>query len=167
MIHYTGGCLCGKIRYRLSGKPKFPHFCSCDDCQRWSGAPIVAWVDFPCAELVWDGKGEEPTLFRSSEHTQRGFCSSCGGTLCALDDGSGFVSMTISTMDNPSVIVPKSHSYTEMAPRWLIVKAKALKKKRPLWKIGVYGSSDGSLASDVKIKARLIGKTIAQKGAIW
>ena len=127
MSKYTGGCLCGKIRYRLSGNPSFPHFCSCDDCQRWSGAPVVAWVDFPRASLVWESPDGEPALFRSSKRTQRGFCSSCGGTLCALDDGSNSVSITISTLDDPSAIVPKAHSYAEMAPKWLVVKAEVPK----------------------------------------
>jgi hypothetical protein len=125
---YTGGCLCGRIRYRLTGKPMFPHFCSCHQCQRWSGAPVVAWADFPRKGLVWDGPGGEPALFRSSAGTQRGFCSSCGGTLCALDDGSDKVSMTIATLDDPNSLVPKSQSFRESAPVWLRVKAEVVKK---------------------------------------
>lgn len=131
MVQYTGGCLCGKIRYRLSGKPSFPHFCSCDDCQRWSGAPVVAWVNFPRASLVWDGPGGEPKLIKSAERTLRRFCSSCGSALCASDDDpdSDSISITISTMDDPNAIIPKSYSYSEMAPKWLIVSAKASKSK--------------------------------------
>lgn len=129
---YSGGCLCRKIRYQLSGKPSFPHFCSCDDCQRWSGAPVVAWVDFPRESLVWLGTGGKPSIIKSSEQTSRGFCSSCGSSLSAWDNNSDSdsVSITISTMDDPNMIIPKSHSYPKMAPKWLVVKAKVAKRKK-------------------------------------
>lgn len=125
---YTGGCLCGAIRYTLSGKPTFPHFCTCHQCQRWSGAPVVAWVDFPICSLAWDGPSGEPAWYRSSARTQRGFCSTCGGTVCALDDGSDTVCMTVSTLDEPDAIVPKSQSFRESAPSWLRVSAESPKQ---------------------------------------
>jgi len=61
---YTGGCACGRVSFSISGKASFPHFCSCNVCQRWSGAPVVAWVDFPLNALDWtgpDGQGERTT----------------------------------------------------------------------------------------------------------
>jgi hypothetical protein len=123
MADYTGGCLCGSIRYRISGKPSRPHFCSCRMCQQWSGAPIVAWVDFPRDSVRFDGSGGEPAFFRSSKASQRGFCPRCGGTLCAVDDGAATICMTIATLDDPDAIVPASRSYPDSAPSWLKVAA--------------------------------------------
>ncbi len=124
MPDHAGGCLCGRIRYRLRGAPEFPHFCSCRQCQRSSGAPVVAWVDFPLAALAWEGPGGEPAYFRQEE-TRRGFCPSCGGAICAIDDDSDAVSITIATLDDPGALVPVSHSYPDSAPAWLRVKAEA------------------------------------------
>lgn len=118
MNEYTGGCLCGNIRYKLTGEPIFPHSCSCHMCQRWSGAPIVGWVDFSRASLIFDGPGGYPTLNRTSKTTQRGFCPICGSGICALDDGSEEISITIGTLDNPNLIVPQSQSFPESAPSW-------------------------------------------------
>lgn len=125
MAERKGGCLCGSIRYTVTGRASFPHFCSCHMCQRWSGAPVVAWVDFPLSSLTWDGPGGAPTLYRSSETAQRGFCSRCGGTLFALDDGSDKICITISTLDDPNSLLPRSHSFPESAPTWLRVSAEA------------------------------------------
>jgi hypothetical protein len=124
MKAYKGGCLCGNIRYTLSGEPAFPHFCTCRMCQKWSGAPVVAWADFPLESIAWDGPGGEPATYRSSPDVQRGFCSKCGGALFALDDGSKTICMTVATLDDPSTVVPSSHSFPESAPAWLIVKAR-------------------------------------------
>jgi hypothetical protein len=123
MTEYTGGCLCGNIRYRIFGDPTRPHFCTCRMCQRWSGAPIVAWVDFPHQSVLFDGPGGNPTFFRSSKASQRGFCPKCGGAICAVDDGSDKICMTVATLDDPDAIVPTSRSYPDSAPSWLRVEA--------------------------------------------
>jgi hypothetical protein len=88
-------------------------------CQRWSGAPVVAWVDLPLAGLTWT-KGE-PKLLRTSERTRRGFCGNCGGSLFALDDGTEKICMTIATIDQANELVPASQSHSDAAPRWFKV----------------------------------------------
>jgi len=119
---HTGGCLCGNVRYKATEEPIFPHFCSCHMCQRWSGSAVSAWVDFPRASLTFEGNGEL-ALYRTCETTQRGFCSVCGSGICALDDGSEYISITIGTLDNPNLMVPETQSFPESAPSWLKVDA--------------------------------------------
>ncbi len=124
MVQFTGGCLCGQIRYSQTACPEYPHFCTCHMCQKWTGAPVVAWADFPLDSLTWDGPGGEPTMYPSSEETRRGFCPRCGGTLCALDEGSTTICMTVATLDDPGAVAPTSHSFPESAPAWLEVKSR-------------------------------------------
>jgi len=114
-----GGCLCGAMRYRAEGPPAFPHLCSCTMCRRWSGAPTVAWVEFPLSGFRWEGAGGEPKLFRSSAKTRRGNCPTCGSALCAVDDGYENISIVIGSLDRPNLIVPDAaHSYRGARPRW-------------------------------------------------
>src|SRR3989338_5772250 len=117
MKKYTGGCQCGNIRYTLKGKPTNPHFCHCHMCQRFSGAPVVAWVDLPLSSLSY--KGNKPVLYRSSKKAQRGFFPKCHSQLFALDDGSDMVCMTIATMDKPNLIKPEYDSFKESSPSWM------------------------------------------------
>ncbi|MBC7880031.1 MAG: GFA family protein [Anaerolineae bacterium] len=119
MSEYTGGCLCGKIRYKISEEPIFPHFCSCHMCQRWSGSAVATWVDFPRVSLSFEGSGTELTLYRTCETTQRGFCPVCGSGICALDDGSEYICITVGTLDDPNPMAPESQSFPESAPSWL------------------------------------------------
>src|SRR5260221_658005 len=39
----SGGCLCGKFRYRLRKQPVGINDCHCIDCRRASAAPFVTW----------------------------------------------------------------------------------------------------------------------------
>jgi len=119
MKEYTGGCLCGQIKYRVSGVPVRPHLCSCRQCQKSTGAITSAWVGFPKAEVVWGGSKVGPTYYRSSEKCLRGFCPKCGALVCTMNDGYENITMTIATLDDPSAIVPvQGHSYSESAPSW-------------------------------------------------
>src|SRR5579863_6801258 len=119
MTIYTGGCLCGHVSYQAEGEPTFPHLCSCQMCQKWSGALTVAWVEFPVKSFAWLGTGGQPAFYRSSEKTLRGFCPQCGSTMCALNDGYDKITLTIATLHEPALVIPgKQHSYQEETPSW-------------------------------------------------
>ena len=48
-MQLEGGCLCGDIRYKVSGelaKEEKPSLCHCRICQRAAGAPVVGWATF-------------------------------------------------------------------------------------------------------------------------
>ena len=49
ITEYEGGCLCNETTFTARGEPSNPHLCSCTMCQKSSGAPTVAWVEFPLA----------------------------------------------------------------------------------------------------------------------
>lgn len=132
MITYKGSCLCGEIAYATTGRPTFPHLCSCRMCQRWSGAPTMGWLEFPLSKFDWVGPGGEPKLYRSSKKSQRGFCPTCGSSICIVDDGYDKISIPIVSLDDPSSIVPgKQHSYRDAMPAWW---SPRVKSKRPVKK---------------------------------
>lgn len=115
---YEGGCLCNDTTYIARGEPSNPHLCSCTMCQKSSGAPTVAWVEFPLETFQWTGINK-PSLYQSSEKTQRCFCQKCGGLLGTLNEGYSNVCITIASLKNPNLIVPGiQHSYKESAPSW-------------------------------------------------
>lgn len=120
-----GGCLCGDVRYEVQEEPAFPHLCSCHTCQKWSGAPTVAWFDVAVSSVIWTGATGEPTYFRSSANTLRGSCRRCGTGMCARDDGSSSISITVCSLDDPSAVVPdEQHSFNDEAPGWWQVTVK-------------------------------------------
>ncbi|MFE7804520.1 GFA family protein [Streptomyces sp. NPDC057430] len=71
----SGGCLCGKVQFTVTGEPDYPHTCSCQDCQGLSGAPMMSWVSFPLDGLAWSGA--EPSWHYTWPDSKRGFCPSC------------------------------------------------------------------------------------------
>ncbi|MFJ9789336.1 GFA family protein [Streptomyces globosus] len=115
----AGGCQCGKLQFTVTGEPDYPHTCSCGHCQALSGGPLMSWVSFPLAGLKWTGAGGEPAWHYTWPDTRRGFCPSCGSQVCALDDGSTSIAITLSALGNPPDLVPVNQSYRENAVPWL------------------------------------------------
>ena len=117
MTEFDGGCLCNSTTFIAGGEPENPHLCSCTMCQKSSGAPTVAWVEFPLKDFEWTGK--EPAFYQSSETTQRYFCQNCGDLLATLNKGYPNVCITITSLNNANLIIPSErHSYRESAPIW-------------------------------------------------
>ena len=75
---WTGGCLCGAVTYESNSSPvkKYSGYCHCRMCQKAYGNGFTAFIGFP-AESFRITRGE-PTIYRSSNVGERGFCARCG-----------------------------------------------------------------------------------------
>ncbi len=96
----TGGCQCGAVRFR-AGRLGSSAICHCRMCQKAFGnyfAPLVM-----VKEVEWT-RGA-PTIFRSSNLAQRGFCAKCGTPLCYLED-TGAIELAGGAFDHPDVAPP-------------------------------------------------------------
>lgn len=123
---YTGGCLCGEIRFEATGPLAKPHTCSCRMCQHVTGALTAIWVELPSDRIRWVGPGGRPATYRSSEFSSRTFCVKCGSSLGAIDD-KPVVALLAGAFDRPSSkdLRPTTHSFTAARPRWWHIEIKA------------------------------------------
>ena len=81
---WTGGCLCGAVTYESTGSPVKENcgYCHCRMCQKAYGNGFTAFICFP-AESFRITRGE-PTIYRSSNVGERGFCARCGSPVIML-----------------------------------------------------------------------------------
>jgi len=115
---YTGGCLCGRIRYRATGKPTNETHCHCETCRRASGAAFVSWATFQFADFDFT-KGK-PARFDSSEIAFRQFCPSCGTQLTfQFHKSPQSIDVTLASLDDPGAITPVDHIWTMWQLPWI------------------------------------------------
>jgi hypothetical protein len=113
----AGGCQCGAVRYRLEAVPDGAVICHCRMCQKASGGPFTSFCGVPKeAFIVTRGS---PTIFRSSEIAERGFCANCGTPLTYRVIGSKRVGVTIGSLDQPNAVTPKEQLGSESKVAWL------------------------------------------------
>ncbi|MBK7974428.1 MAG: GFA family protein [Deltaproteobacteria bacterium] len=113
-----GGCLCGAVRYRVTGEPKYRVMCHCESCRRAAGSPVVAWVTFEPANFAFT-KGQ-PVSYRSSPPVTRTFCGTCGTPLTYVRvDRPDDVDLTTASLDRPGDFPPVAHLWMEDALPWV------------------------------------------------
>lgn len=114
MAEFTGGCLCGAVRYKVSGEPVRIVNCHCDDCRKVTGAAFATNVFFKEDEItIVQGT---PKVFQhtadSGSTMTKEFCGNCGSQLFGSGSrGVGMKSVKAGSMDDPSGIVPMLDIY--------------------------------------------------------
>ena len=113
-----GGCLCGGVRYRITGAIGSACHCHCTMCQRSSGAVVVTWVSVPTERFaITHG---EPAVYRSSAHAERRFCRNCGAQLTFRSEESpDEIDVTLGTLDHPENYPADRHIWTTSRLPWL------------------------------------------------
>jgi hypothetical protein len=105
-----GGCLCGAVRYRLSGPTFDAGYCHCAMCRKASGAPAVAWASVSKDDFALIAG--EPRRYRSSPRVERLHCGTCGAQLLFDDlDEPGSIDVAVATLDDPAGTPPTFHIY--------------------------------------------------------
>src|SRR5215470_17035348 len=121
MADITGGCLCGRVRYRLSGEPALSGLCHCRNCQRYTGSAFEAVMAFPRANVsiqgelkTYEDKGD------SGKPVYRRFCPNCGsGIIAEADVLPGVTIVLAGTLDDPTAFKPTMDVYWSSAHPWV------------------------------------------------
>lgn len=117
-IDAQGGCICGNVRYQLTGKPARSTVCHCPDCRRACGAQAVAWLTLPSENFqLLQG---DPTCFRSSAKVVRTFCGVCGTSLTYQhDDHTQHMGVTTGSLDDPELFPPQKQFFEKSRLSWV------------------------------------------------
>jgi hypothetical protein len=114
---YEGGCLCGAVRYRATGRASNSTLCHCASCRRASGAPAVAWVTFARAGFAFTGAA--PVRYRSSAPVVRSFCGRCGTPISyERDDEPETLDVTTASLDRAAELAPADHTWVSESLPW-------------------------------------------------
>jgi hypothetical protein len=116
---WTGGCLCGTVRYELGSDPFDCGWCHCRTCQLNSGAPAMVFASVPERDLVWTRGGDKVRAVASSHFGQRLFCGECGTPLLMkLVDQPQTLDFSVATLDRPEAIDPEFHIFWGSKVGW-------------------------------------------------
>ena len=119
MTSFSGGCLCGAVRYTGSEQKGGAH-CHCNDCRRSSGTGHCSHMIVP--ESAFHVAGEL-TFFDapadSGAVVSRGFCPTCGSPVYSRNSRmADLVFVRASSLDDPEIFTPQIVVYTKRAVSW-------------------------------------------------
>jgi len=115
---HTGGCLCGAVRYRVTGTPLRVGLCHCGQCRRQTGSALPSFVTWPRGGFEVT-KGE-PSRFRVSDIATREFCRDCGSPLFWRADKGDDITVLLGSLDDAEAMPKPSYElWTERRMHWV------------------------------------------------
>src|SRR5438093_6843255 len=76
---HTGRCYCGAVEIALRSEPLDMGYCHCEACRRYSAAPVSAFTLWKKENVSVTKGAEFLGKFKSSEISDRRYCTKCGG----------------------------------------------------------------------------------------
>jgi hypothetical protein len=121
MTTFSGGCLCGRIRYTTEAAPAFTGICHCRSCQRATGSAFSTSIAFPKGSVTLSA---EPASYRSTADSgapiTRGFCPVCGSSVTVEAAAvPGMLLIAAGTLDDTSTISPGAELFCASAQPWV------------------------------------------------
>ena len=110
---FSGGCLCGSVRYKVSSDPTFVLNCHCEDCRRSTGSVYGTnvFVDEDKVQITGEVSLYVHTADSGNEMTKR-FCPNCGTLLFGNSSGrQNSVSIRAGTIDQFDLIKPQMNVF--------------------------------------------------------
>ena len=107
MADATGGCLCGAVRYEISGTMQRVVYCHCEQCRKTSGHFVAATaVDHDQLGFVEDSG---LAWYKSSDIADRGFCNLCGSSLFWRPGHGKYMAVMAGGLDAPTHLASREH----------------------------------------------------------
>ncbi len=111
-----GGCLCGRVRYRITGPLFNADNCHCSMCRRQHGAAFATYADFAPDDFRWISGADQVKIYATPTGAGWCFCRECGSSLAGSENGR-ITSITLGTVDGDPGTKPESHIFVgSMAP---------------------------------------------------
>ncbi|MEJ1960943.1 MAG: GFA family protein [Gammaproteobacteria bacterium] len=120
---FTGGCLCGALRYEADGEPLYTGHCYCADCQKASGSGFIPFMGFASSAVRFSGPTRQFTSKAANGgDAVRNSCPVCsslvfGGVIGESD------SFTIyaGSLDDTSLFQPSMAIFSRSRAPWALI----------------------------------------------
>jgi len=116
-MNIQGGCLCGRVRYEVTGQLYDTHHCHCSMCRRHHGSAFSTSAKLTPGEFNWLSGEDLVKVYQSSPGIGWGFCSECGSSLVGTNNGE-IIMVTLGTIDGDPGPRADSHIFVGSKAEW-------------------------------------------------
>ena len=116
-VAIKGGCLCGRVRYEITGPLFNVDNCHCSMCRRQHGAAFSTYAEFNPGDFRWVSGEDHVKVYETLEGIGWCFCSECGSTLAGTENGRITV-VTLGTVEGDPGINPEFHIFVGSKAQW-------------------------------------------------
>src|SRR5262245_12592747 len=111
-----GSCLCGGIRFEITGLHSKIGFCHCSKCRKCSGTGAAAAIKVGFDGLRWEA-GEE-LLTAGPKHS---FCRVCGSPMPDLNPRKTVYDVPVGCLDDNPTLLVGDHIFVGSKASWDVI----------------------------------------------
>ena len=118
MTEHLGSCLCGTVKFTVTGQFDSFYLCHCRHCQKDTGSAHAANLFSQSATLTWLA-GEQAVnhfMLAGSRHS-KSFCKLCGSALPNTETP-GLLLVPAGCLDTAVSIAPTAHIFSASKATW-------------------------------------------------
>jgi len=114
-----GSCLCGCVRFAISGRFDAFFLCHCSRCRKDSGSAHSANLFSASATIEWLAGHDLVKSYRLPESRhQRSFCGECGSALPGVQMDGALLVVPAGSLDDPITLRPTAHICDGSRAEW-------------------------------------------------
>ncbi len=119
-VTLQGSCLCGAVKYQVSGIPQRFYHCHCLRCRKSSGTGHATNLMMSDARLVFETGESLLRQFKVPEAKRftRQFCSNCGGSVARFVPEINAIVIPAGSLDSPVPIMPQARIFWGSRADW-------------------------------------------------
>lgn len=119
MSSLSGSCLCGGVRYTVSGEAQRFYHCHCSRCRKVSGTGHASNL-FVQGTLTWNSGEELIRTFKLPEAKRfaNSFCEVCGSRVPRFIEKVGMVFIPAGSLEDEPDLRPQARIFLDSRTQW-------------------------------------------------
>ena len=115
-----GSCLCGAVKYEVSGEPTRFYHCHCSRCRKATGTGHASNLFLQPGTLTWLSGEEQIRAFKVPEAKRftNHFCATCGSRLPRQIKDTDVVMIPSGSLDDDAPIKPQARVFAGSSASW-------------------------------------------------
>lgn len=116
---HQGSCLCGEVKFEVSGNFENFFLCHCEHCRKDTGSAHGSNLLSTSAQLKWIlGEGNVTTYCLPSTRHTKSFCKTCGSALPNIQMAGKLLVVPAGSIDTLIENRPDAHIFVASRAHW-------------------------------------------------
>ena len=128
-----GSCLCGQVKYEISGEMSDITHCHCTSCRKAHGTAFSSVSAVPIKQFHVLSGEKLLKSYESSPNKSRYFCSNCGSQIYAHRKPQEHYIVRLGTLDDDPKVRPTNHIWVSLKAPWYDIEHDGKLKKFETW----------------------------------
>lgn len=116
---HKGSCLCGAIRFEISGEIKNIIYCHCSKCRKAQGSAFATNGNLEKKHFKITQGEDELNQYESSQGQYKYFCKTCGSPIISKNEQQpNIVRIRLGTIETDIIEKPTAHIFVSSKANW-------------------------------------------------